>query len=105
MEPVSANTAELLNQVYQDGHVTPAEIMAIRDAARANKDQLSELDGADSPFVTLLQQMDDLAEAMQTNLLAIRGSDMGDMGKMHMYAALENYVALLKANSDGFIKG
>ncbi len=104
MEPVSAKTAELLNQVYQDGQVTPAEIMVIRDAARANKDQLSKLDGADSPFVTLLQQMDDLAESMQANLLAVRGSDMGDMGKMHMYAALENYVALLKANADGFIK-
>jgi hypothetical protein len=105
MDPVSARTAELLNKVYSDDRVTPAEIMAIRDAARASKGQLIELDGADSPLVLALQQMDDLAESLQVNLLAIRGSDMGELGKMHMYAAVENYVALIKANADGFIKG
>ena len=79
--------------------------MAIRDAARASKGQLIEFDGADSPLVLALQQMDDLAESLQVNLLTIRGSDMGELGKMHMYATVENYVALIKANADGFIKG
>ena len=102
MAAISGQTQEILEKVYADGHVSPAEIAEIRDHARAMRDEIAALDGDDSPIVTLLDRMNRLSEDLQEDMLIIRVADYSDLGKSQLFASIENYLALLKANFDAF---
>ena len=102
MSDISMKTTDLLEKVYSDDHVSPAEIMAIRDHARQQRDSLASEVGSDSPLVALMGQMDDLAEAIQKSVIKVRLSDYSDLGKRQSLAGVEAYVALIKANFDAF---
>ena len=102
MSAVSGKTQAILDKVYADGHVSPQEVTELRDNARAARDEIAALDGADSPVVALLDRMHQVAEEMQEDMLAVRVADYTDMGKMQLLSSIENYVALLKANFDAF---
>ena len=102
MSAISSHTQDILDKIYADGKVSPQEIMELRDHARSMRDEIAGLDGTDSPVVQLLDRMQMLAEEMQTDMLAVRVADYSDMGKMQLMSAIENNVALLKANFDGF---
>ena len=99
---ISNKTQEILNKVYADDHVTPAEIMEIRNHARKMRDEIAALDGEDSAVVLFLDNLNDLAETMQERMLEVRKADYSDLGKMQLFSSIENYVALLKANFDAF---
>ena len=102
MTAISGRTQEILDKVYADGHVSPQEIAEIRDHAKAMRDQLAELDGADSPIVSLLDRMSGLAEDLQEDMLIVRVADYSEPGRAQFFAASENYLALLRANFDAF---
>ena len=99
---ISKETQDILNKVYADDHVTPAEIMEIRNHARKMRDEIAALDGEDSAVVLFLDSLNDLAETMQERMLEVRKADYSDLGKMQLFSSIENYVALLKANFDAF---
>ena len=99
---ISKETQDILNKVYADDHVTPAEIMEIRNRARKMRDEIAALDGEDSAVVLFLDNLNDLAETMQERMLEVRKADYSDLGKMQLFSSIENYVALLKANFDAF---
>ena len=99
---ISKNTQDILNKVYSDNHVTPAEIMEVRDHARNMRDEIASLDGEESPVVVLLDNLHQLSETMQENMLSIRTADYSDLGKMQLLSSIENYLALLKANFNAY---
>ena len=101
---MSNATQELLKKVYSDDHVTPAEIMEIRDHARTMRDEIAALEGEDSAIVLFLDNLNALAETMQERMLEVRKADYTDQGKMQLLSSIENYVALLKANFEAFSK-
>jgi len=101
---INIATQDILKKVYADDHVTPAEIMAIRDHARTMRDEIATLDGEDSAIVLFLDKLNELAETMQERMLEVRKADYTDLSKMQLLSSIENYVALLKANFEAFSK-
>ena len=99
---ISNETQNILNKVYGDDHVTPAEIMEIRDHAHKMRDAIASLDGEDSAVVLFLDNLNELAETMQERMLEVRKADYSDLGKMQLFSSIENYLALLKANFNAF---
>ena len=99
---ISNKTQNIIDKIYEDDHVTPAEIMEIRDHARTMRDAIASLDGEDSAVVLFLDNLNELAETMQERMLEVRKADYSDLGKMQLFSSIENYVALLKANFEAF---
>ena len=99
---ISNKTQDIIDKIYEDDHVTPAEIMEIRDHARKMRDAIASLDGEDSAVVLFLDNLNELAETMQERMLEVRKADYSDLGKMQLFSSIENYLALLKANFNAF---
>jgi len=99
---ISNKTQNIIDKIYEDDHVTPAEIMEIRDHARKMRDAIASLDGEDSAVVLFLDNLNELAETMQERMLEVRKADYSDLGKMQLFSSIENYLALLKANFNAF---
>ena len=99
---ISNETQTILNKIDGDDHVTPAEIMEIRDHAHKMRDAIASLDGEDSAVVLFLDNLNELAETMQERMLEVRKADYSDLGKMQLFSSIENYLALLKANFKEF---
>lgn len=100
---LNAKIQDLIDSIFADSHVTPAEIEALHKAADdAEKELLAHL-GYKGTFHALLRSFEVTNQLMQESALKIRADDnITDTGKAMVYAAIEANIKLLEVSLQAF---
>ena len=99
---ISAKMQDLVERIYQDTAITPAEIIELRNAAdRAAEDLLAE-EGREGVLEALTKSFDVTNQLVQEVSLRLKGDDYSDTGATMVRALIESHIALLKATLRAF---
>ena len=98
----SSNVEKLINEIYADSRVSPAEIIRLREAVDAAEQRILQEEGLQGTMSALCKSFDVTNQLLQTSMLELRKSGGTDLAFGMVAAMVEANLALLKANVDAF---
>ena len=99
---ISANMQELLEKIYADTNVSPAEIIELRNAADDAADKVFEHEGREGVLDAMTKSFDVTNQLVQEVALRLKEDGYSDMGAAMVRAVIEAHIALLRATVRAF---
>jgi hypothetical protein len=98
----SGNVEKLVNEIYADSRISPAEIMRLRREVESREQRILKEEGMEGTMSALCKSFDVTNQLLQTSMLELRKSGGTEMGRAMVVAMVEANLALLKATADAF---
>ena len=99
---ISAYMQELLEKIYADTNVFPAEIIELRNAADDAADKVFEHEGREGVLDATTKSFDVTNQSVQEVALRLKEDGYSDMGAAMVRAVIEAHIALLRATVRAF---
>jgi hypothetical protein len=94
---ISGNMERLLQEIYSDTRVSPAEIIELRKAADEAAEKVLAEEGREGVLDALCKSFDVTNQLVQETALKLQKGTYSDLGKAMVLSLIEAHIALLKA--------
>ena len=96
---------KMIDEVYSDANVSPAEIKRLRDEVERAERQVLDADGYEGTIEALCKSFDVTNQLLQESLLRIKKGEYSDTGTEMVHSVLASNIQLLQATLDAFTDG
>jgi hypothetical protein len=93
---------KILEEIYADSKVTPAEVLKYRNKIAEIADDLIKTEGSQGILEAFCKSIEVSNQLLQETLLKIKRGEYSIKAKAEIHQLLEAYIHLLKVNFDAF---
>jgi len=98
----SATVDRILRDIYSDAHISPEEIIRLREETDRAEQQIFDEESLQGVASALFKSFDVTQQLLQQSLLHFERGEYSDTGREMVGSAIKANIRLLQANVDAF---